>query len=226
MRECIGLHTFLYTSARETAVDGIDLNNRRGVGTYAADFGFGDRYFYLYGRDVEDADYSLRRHSSLASANEFATDDAANGGYESAVGQILTGHLVLRLGLSHLALYLYPLHLGQRTIVVQHLVALKCIVGLGHLSLSAAKQIAGLGVVHLGYQLSSGHGLSLVYQHTLNHAHAGKAYCSSLTLFDNAYIRLSVGTRGSLCYLCLNSNRSLSFLFLFTSTAAYQHRAS
>ena len=225
MRERVGLHALLYTSASKTAVDGIYLNNRRGASTQSADFGLGDGDLNLYGRDVEDAYYSLRRHSRFARAHKFATDDAANGGDESAVGQILLSHFVLRLSLSHLALYLDPLHLGQRSVVVQHLVALQSIVGLGHLSLSTAKQVASLGVVHLGYQLSAAHSLTFVHQHALNHTHASKAYCSSLTLFDNAYISLSVGTCSSRCYLCFNSNRSLSFLFLFTSTAAYQHRA-
>ena len=98
----------------------------------------------------------------------------------------------MRFSLSHLALNLHPLHLGQRSVVVQHLEARQCVVGLRHLRLGTTQQVAGLRVVHLRNQLTFAYGLTFVHQHPLDDSHACKAHSGSLSFFHNSHISLSI----------------------------------
>ena len=124
MCERIGLNAFFYTGAFETAINSLHLNYRRGVSANTADFGLGDGYLYLHGRYIKNIDNSLRGHSRLACINQTLAYDTANRSNESTISKVLLRYFKLRLCLSHLALYLYPLNLGQRSVVVQHLVSL------------------------------------------------------------------------------------------------------
>ena len=124
MCERIGLNAFFYTGAFETAINSLHLNYRRCVSANTADFGLGDGYLYLHGRYIKNIDNSLRGHSRLACINQTLAYDTANRSNESTISKVLLRYFKLRLCLSHLALYLYPLNLGQRSVVVQHLVSL------------------------------------------------------------------------------------------------------
>ena len=106
------------------AINSLYLNYRRGVSANTADFGLGDGYLYLHGRYIKNIDNSLRGHSRLACINQTLAYDTANRSNESTISKVLLRYFKLRLCLSHLTLYLYPLNLGQRSVVVQHLVSL------------------------------------------------------------------------------------------------------
>ena len=192
VRERIRLYTFFYSAAIDLLMCSLHTDGRGCRCRDAADLSLRNAHLHLHAADVEDSHYGLRGHRRLAGTHQLLADDTANRGSESAVSEVLLGYFILRLGLSHLALNLYPLHFRQRTVVVQHLIAFQGIVGLVHLRLGTTKQVTGLCVVHLGYQLTFGHGLSLVHQHALHHTHARKTDCRCLALLQDAYERLSI----------------------------------
>ena len=186
----IGHHSFLYTSAADLLACGLDDDHRRRVGRDGIHLGFRHRHLYFYARHIENGHHSLRGHSCLAGLHLLTTDDAAHRSHQPTVGEVLLGNGQLRPRLCHLALYLHPLHLGQRTGIVQHAIALQGVFGLCHLRLGTRQQVASLRVVHQCQELSTTDGLSFPHEHTLHNTHARETHGCRFVLLDDAHIAL------------------------------------
>ena len=178
---------------------------------------YGD--FHLHLVDADNLANGLPLHDVLAYLHALLGHIAAERRKQPCVAQALLGNLLHSLRLLQLTLSLHPLLFGQRTLVVQLLVAVVGILGRAQRGLCRRVGVLCSRGIHHANQLTRPHSLSLHHVQLLQRAARRETQRRTAHLLDGARESLlAIHTRHT-HLLCLYLNRSTFAPFLLPAAS-------
>ena len=184
-RTRVGTHATLCHMTGELAIAQCRHHNlhRRTLGN-ALDVILRHSYLHLHTADVHQLCNGHSWGSILAYLGKLRRNIARRRCIQLGIAQRLSGHGFLRFGTLQLVLNGYPLHLGQRTGIVQFLHAVVSVLRLLQRSLADGIGVLQRRGVQLCYQLSLTHRLTFTHIDTLDSTRSGKRQRNTVCLLN------------------------------------------